>query len=135
MKTEIYCKSKVYLWSIVLVVSLLSNVVVYWYINGKLSYLEFIQISVSVVIISVYFYRVNRPIFILDNEKIIDKYPFGKTIELNKLEQIKYFAGDYTLITSDQSLIIKTDMLREEDKERLELVLKSWQQKLLNGLH
>ncbi len=48
---------------------------------------------------------------------------FSKSIELNKVRQLKKFAGEYTLKTEDKELKINTQIIEEESLKELDKVL------------
>ncbi|MDG1572008.1 hypothetical protein OZ410_06750 [Robiginitalea sp. M366] len=54
--------------------------------------------------------------------------PFGKTIALNEVTQVRKFAGDYTLHASARKLKINTGLLEAEGRAALDRFLDSWEQ-------
>ncbi len=61
----------------------------------------------------------------IDNGKLRKHGLFPKSIPLNEVERIRYFAGDYTLYAPGKKLTIDTFPIEDDAKIKLETVLKS----------
>ncbi|UII20925.1 hypothetical protein [Fulvivirga ligni] len=79
----------------------------------------------SLISFSVYFYQRYFKYVTIENGFINENGPFGKKLALDKIKQIREFAGDYILSTDDKSMTINTQIVA---KDSLPLLKNSLQQ-------
>ncbi len=71
-----------------------------------IKWIDFTQLGISVVYLSVYFYTLKNQYLTIDDGIIRENRPFGKKIKLSEVKRIKEFAGDYILKTDGGELTI-----------------------------
>lgn len=67
----------------------------------------------------VYFYQRSRKYITIDNGILQIQGLFGKKINLNEVQHIRKFAGDYILKTGESQLTINTQIIDEESLTEL----------------
>jgi hypothetical protein len=77
----------------------------------KTSWLDYGWIVISFIYLSLYFYQRQYKYLSIENGFIMENRPFGKKINLNDVNQIKNFAGDYIIKTEKDELTINTQII------------------------
>ena len=77
-----------------------------------------------------YFAHRNKAYVTLHADTISEGYIFKTEIEVKDIKSIKYFAGDYTIKTSDKKMVIDTNLI---DKSSLD-VMKSYFDQHINSI-
>ena len=75
------------------------------------------------IYLMVYFYQRNQKYLVIDDGFLKIQGPFGKKINLNEVQQIRKFAGDYILKTGETQLTINTQIIDEESLSKLNSAL------------
>ena len=73
---------------------------------------------ISILYITTYFYDKKNQYLTIKNGVIYQNYPFGKKANLNEINRIKKFAGDYILKTDNVELTINTLIIDQESLEK-----------------
>ena len=89
--------------------------------NQSFRWLDYGYLVIGVLYIGHYLFDLSNQYLILENGTIRKNklYGFGKKINLNEINLIKKFAGDYILKTPTKELIINTELI--EEKSLIEL--------------
>ena len=92
----------------------------------NLRWMDFLYLVVGVLYIGHYLFDIINQYLTLENGTIRKNplYGYGKKIDLNEINLIKNFAGDYTLKTKTQKLKIKTDLIEETSLTELIEILR-----------
>jgi len=104
-----------------------------WLIFGILSLLTKDKTSwtdygylVLAVLYFVHYVYININSYVkIENGKISTSSLFSKKINLNSIQRIKKFAGEYTLIDGKTELKINTELIEEKSLEELDTVLEN----------
>ena len=73
----------------------------------------------AILYITTYFYEKKNQYLTIRNGVIYQNYPFGKKINLNEINRIKKFAGDYILKTDNAELTINTQIIDKKSLSEL----------------
>lgn len=98
-------------WMVVSVIDLFND-------EGSLRYFS---LMIGILYVGQYAYEANQQYLIIEHGTIRKNalHGFRKKINLNKIQQIKTFAGDYTLKTETQQLKINTTLIEKESLNEL----------------
>ncbi|WP_291867528.1 hypothetical protein [Maribacter sp.] len=91
--------------------------------DGQKRWMDYGYIFMAVLYLGQYFYESRNQYLTIKNGKISKNRFFGRTIELNQINWIKKYAGDYILKTDKQELTINTDWIDEKSILELNKVL------------
>ena len=93
--------------------------------NQSFRWLDYGYLVVGVLYIGHYLFDLSNQYLILENGTIHKNklYGFGKKINLNEINLIKKFAGDYILKTPTQELTINTELIEEKSLVELNRLL------------
>lgn len=78
-----------------------------------LSWLDYGYFLLSIIYFSQFFYEYRNQYLTIENGSIRKNSFLGKTVELNKITEIKKFAGDYMLKTDSLEFKINTELIDE----------------------
>ncbi|WP_324719663.1 hypothetical protein [Salinimicrobium sp. HB62] len=82
---------------------------------------------VSIAYFGTYYYKVKYKYVTIDEGNLTVNGPFGKSVALDEIVQIKSFAGEYILKTEKQELRINTHTIKPESLAILNKELKKLQ--------
>ena len=92
----------------------------------NLRWMDYLYLVVGILYTGHYIFDIINQYLTIENGTIQKNplYGFGKKIDLNEINLIKNFAGDYTLKTDTQKLKIKTDLIEEKSLVELNEILR-----------
>ena len=88
------------------------------------NWLDYGWIVISLIYLILFYSQYQKHYLTLEHGLIKKNWPFGKTIQLGNIHEIKYFAGDYILKTKDKELTIKGQLVEKSDLDALLIELK-----------
>ncbi len=93
--------------------------------DENLRWSDYIYLLVGILYIGHYLFDLINQYLIVENGTIRKNllYGYSKKINLNEINLIKKFAGDYTLKTDTQKLKINTDLIEEKSLAELNEIL------------
>ena len=93
--------------------------------DENLRWSDYIYLLVGILYIGHYLFDLINQYLIVENGTIRKNllYGYSKKINLNEINLIKKFAGDYTLKTDTQKLKINTDLIEEKSLADLNEIL------------
>jgi len=71
------------------------------FIKEKPFWTDYGYLAMAILYMTTYFYEKKNQYLTIKNGMIYQNYPFGKKINLNEINRIKKFAGDYILKTDN----------------------------------
>lgn len=103
----------------------------FWIILGTISFIKAESIRwtdygyflAGTLYIGQYLWDITNQYLTVENGFIKKNTPFGKKINLNEINWIKKFAGDYTLKTETEELKINTELIEEKSLAELNRIL------------
>jgi hypothetical protein len=95
------------------------------YYDDKLRWTDYGYLVIGILYIGHYLYDKTNQYLTIENGIIWKNglYGFGKKINLNEINWIKKFAGDYTLKTETKELKINTELIEEKSLTELNKIL------------
>jgi hypothetical protein len=104
---------------------------IFWILFGIINFIEddsirwtdYIYLLVGPIYIGQYLWDITNQYLTIKNGIIKKNTPFGKKINLNEINWIKNFAGDYTLKTATEELKINTALIDEKSLAELNRIL------------
>lgn len=86
----------------------------------------YVWLFLSVCYFGFYFYGRRNKYLTIEDGVIKENWPFGKSVKIDEITNIRYFAGDYTLTTREKEMKINTHLLDQDYflklKEELEKI-------------
>ncbi|MFD2552509.1 hypothetical protein ACFSQP_11870 [Bizionia sediminis] len=92
--------------------------------NNTMHWLDYGWAVIAISYLSMYFYQKKYGYVTISNNELTLNGPFGKKINLDKVYQIKKFAGDYILVTPKKKVSINGALLSKNQLNILESELK-----------
>ncbi|MEH6406165.1 MAG: hypothetical protein V7767_02705 [Leeuwenhoekiella sp.] len=86
----------------------------------ELQWTDYGLFSLGLIYFAVYFYELQYQYFTIADGFIYKNSLFSKKIELDKIENIKKYAGDIILMSQDKKLKINPLIITAESKRKLE---------------
>lgn len=93
-------------------------------LNSAESWMLIIGILTPTSFIAKYFYQKQKKYLTIEDERIRVNNIFGKGINLNEIQTIEKYAGDYILKTGNKKLKIDTTIIEPTELSNLNCVLK-----------
>lgn len=93
--------------------------------DDEIRWTEYGYLVIGILYVGHYLYDLTNQYLIIENRTIRKNvlYGFGKKINLNDINWIKKFAGDYTLKTEHRELKINTELMDKDSLEELNKIL------------
>lgn len=102
----------------------------FWFLIGFSSFLidnsffsKYGGVLIGTLYLSIYFFEIKKQFLKIEEGVLTKNSLFPKRIHLSDIIQIKKFAGDITLITDTDKMLIHKDLINPESFKELELVL------------
>ena len=103
----------------------------FWILLGVISFIQddsirwtdYGYLLAGTLYIGQFLWDITNQYLTVENGIIKKNTPFGKKINLNEINWIKKFAGDYTLKTETEELKINTELIEEKSLTELNTVL------------
>ena len=92
--------------------------------NENIHFLDYCWFLISGMYFILFFYQKMEKYLTLKNGIIKQNWPFGKEIKMNKIKEIKHFAGEYILISEEKKLKINIGLIEAESLSLLKKELK-----------
>lgn len=92
--------------------------------NDDTNWIDYGYLIIAVLYLTRFFYQARNKYLTINNGIIKENWLFGKKINLDDIEHIKYFAGDLILKTSNSQLTINKQLIDEKSFTDLENELK-----------
>ena len=90
------------------------------FIKEKPFWADYGYLAMAILYMTTYFYEKKNQYLTIKKGVIYQNYPFGKKINLNEINRIKKFAGDYILKTDNIELTINTQIIDEKSLVELD---------------
>ena len=87
-------------------------------------------IPFGLIYIWLYFYQRKNHSIIISSNSIKSQLQYGRTIKLEEITRIKFFAGDYTVFKGEKKITIPTQNLKPEQKDSLKEKMQEIQESL-----
>ncbi|MDO1501750.1 hypothetical protein Q2T40_16570 [Winogradskyella maritima] len=84
----------------------------------------------GLIYVYIYAQRKSNGYMTISNSEIKQNWWFGKRIPTSDIAEIKYFAGDYVVLSENKTIRINKEYLNEESLERLKERLEDLKEKL-----
>jgi len=93
--------------------------------NDKLRWTDYGYLVIGILYVAQYLYDLTNQYLTIENGTIQKNglYGFGKKLNLNEINWIKKFAGDYTLKTEEKELKINTEFIDKDSLTELNKIL------------
>jgi len=103
----------------------------FWILLGVISFIQddsirwtdYAYLLAGTLYIGQFLWDITNQYLTVENGIIKKNTPFGKKINLNEINWIKKFAGDYTLKTETEELKINTELIEEKSLSELNRIL------------
>jgi hypothetical protein len=103
----------------------------FWILLGVISFIQddsirwtdYGYLLAGTLYIGQFLWDITNQYLTVENGIIKKNTPFGKIINLNEINWIKKFAGDYTLKTETEELKINTELIEEKSLSELNRIL------------
>jgi hypothetical protein len=95
--------------------------------DENLRWMDYVYLLVGILYIGHYLFDFKNQYLRIESGTIRKNrlYGYGKKINLNEINSIKKFAGDYTLKTDTQKLKINTELIEEKSLAELNEILQN----------
>lgn len=94
-----------------------------YYIKKEYSWFDYFFIIGALFYLTTYFLGKEKGYLQIENGVLKKNTPFSKSIALKDIRQVKYFAGDYQLITEHKEITLNTQIMASESFEKLKAIL------------
>ena len=101
----------------------------YLFLNSN-SYLKFGYLFIGVLFLSTYIFEKSKHYLTIENGVITKNKLFPKRMQLDKISDVRYFAGEYKLISDTSEMRIMTQFIDKDSLEDLKAVIETLKQKL-----
>lgn len=91
---------------------------------GETNWINYGYLVIALLYLTRWFYQYQNQYLTIDKGIIKENWPFGKEINLDEIQQIKYFAGDLILKTNNSQITINKQLIDEKSFTDLENELK-----------
>src|SRR5690606_38108009 len=91
---------------------------------GETNWINYGYLVIALLYLTRWFYQYQNQYLTIDKGIIKENWPFGKEINLDEIQQIKYFAGDLILKTHNSQITINKQLIDEKSFTDLENELK-----------
>ena len=91
--------------------------------DDSIRWTDYVYLLVGTLYIGQFLWDFSNQYLTVENGIIKKNTPFGKKINLNEINWIKKFAGDYTLKTETGELKINTELIEENSLAELNSIL------------
>lgn len=102
----------------------LANGIIQTVINENSYWFDYIWFLLSGFYLVIYFYQKKEKYLTIENGIIKQNWPFGKKINLNEIQRIRHFAGEYILNSELQKMKINIDLIEKDSLSDLKTELK-----------
>lgn len=87
-------------------------------------------IPFGLIYICLYFYQKKNHSIIINSDFIKSQLQYGRTIKLNEITRLKFFAGEYTVFKGEKKITIPTESLTPVQKNSLKEKMQEIQESL-----
>lgn len=94
------------------------------------SFLKYGYLFIGILFLSTYFFEKTKQYLTIENGVITKNQLFPKRIELDKITDIRYFAGEYKLISDTSEMRIITSIIEKQSLEDLKALMDTLKLKL-----
>lgn len=93
--------------------------------DDKIRWTDYVYLVIGILYVTSFFYNLTNQYLTVEKGTIRKNglYGFGKKINLNEINWIKKFAGDYTLKTEQRELKINTELIDKDSLTALNNIL------------
>jgi hypothetical protein len=94
------------------------------------SFLKYGYLFIGILFLSTYFFEKTKHYLTIENGVITKNQLFPKRIQLDKIKDIRYFAGEYKLISDTSEIRILTQFIEKKSLEDLKTVIETLKQQI-----
>lgn len=94
-------------------------------VSGNIRYFKYFYLIVGIPLLITYIFEKTKHYLTIENGVITKNQLFPKRIELAKITDIRYFAGEYKLISDTSEMRILTQFIDKDSLEDLKAVIET----------